>query len=300
MINFKVLSNQTDTKLETDELASDLISAIKEFEETTAKIAMTHQSQETKRNSVSVNEMNTLSRDDEKGPVDCFNRAKESLRHVTQIQHDINNNNNEQKSMQSVSDATQQFIDGNELAESYVKIPVQQLINTFEKQMRSIIKQKVNENIQLKMEGTTGNSKISTTYINKDNYNGIAEKENELKTISNQCSTATTATSMTATSTTITQNSNTDSIMQQQTFDSNEHLISHSIDEQYQWSSKNECDTTTVGSSLQQSIYDGKNNESTTINRLNQTQPDDNFDGGKTKTIYNFYISRIASLTVYL
>lgn len=38
-------------------------------------------------------------------------------------------------------------------AENYVKIPVQQLINTFEKQMRSIIKQKVNEKVQLDLNG---------------------------------------------------------------------------------------------------------------------------------------------------
>lgn len=160
------MSNQNDTKLETDELASDLISAIKEFEETTAKITLTHQSQETKRSSVEEMQQ-TLSRTEEKGPIDYFNRTKESLRHVPQPEHATHNY---EQNMQTSVDGS----DENALNETYVKIPVQQLINTFEKQMRSIIKQKVNENIQVNMDctattATSNKTASSTTYLSKEN-----------------------------------------------------------------------------------------------------------------------------------
>lgn len=79
---------------------------------------------------------------DEKGPIEYFTRTKESLRHVTQPEPVL------AASPKPVND--QNSIDTDD--ENYVKIPVQQLINTFEKQMRSIIKQKINENIQLKID----------------------------------------------------------------------------------------------------------------------------------------------------
>lgn len=77
---------------------------------------------------------------DEKGPIEYFTRTKESLRHVTQPERVV-------VSPKYVDDQTNN--DANE--EDYVKVPVQQLINTFEKQMRSIIKQNINENIQIKV-----------------------------------------------------------------------------------------------------------------------------------------------------
>lgn len=59
------------------------------------------------------------------------------------------------RKVEQQSNATPPSLPANddENAESYVKIPVQQLINTFEKQMRSIITQKVNENVQLDSNG---------------------------------------------------------------------------------------------------------------------------------------------------
>lgn len=99
-----------------------------------------------------------MNRTEEKGPIEYFNRTKESLKHVTHIQHD---SNEEKSSVGIVNEMNEHETDES----SYVKIPVQQLINTFEKQMRSIIKQKINENIQL----TASSNKISATYINKDN-----------------------------------------------------------------------------------------------------------------------------------
>lgn len=256
-----VLSNQNDTKLETDELASDLISAIKEFEETTAKITLTHQSHETHRSNLE--EMQTsVSRVEEKGPVDYFNRTKESLRHVPQV-HDTNKT--EQKLHASDEG------DESELGESYVKIPVQQLINTFEKQMRSIIKQKVNENIQMNMDGTvsssSNNNKISTTYLNKDHHNGFAGKGNEMHA-SKQYSTVTSR-----------RNTSVEAFQQQQLFDQTEQEVSNSIDEQYQWSTQSQSTT----SSTVHQLYEEKSIESS-ANRFNSNenqQQDENIDGGK-------------------
>lgn len=154
-----VLSSQNDAKLENGELATDLMSALKEFEETTAKITSAHSQtndQEyhmTNKITDSMFEHHPVEPEAEKGPIEYFNRTKETLRHVEQISH---HNDRSSRMHQSVtepaSDHPQYDNDGNELEDDYVKIPVQQLINTFEKQMRSIIKQKINENIQLKLD----------------------------------------------------------------------------------------------------------------------------------------------------
>lgn len=89
---------------------------------------------------------------EDKGPIECFNQTKKSLRPVTQT-------------FDSETDLTKDYNDDNddEEHESYVKIPVQQLINTFEKQMRSIINQKVNENIHLNIDNISRNGKRDTT-----------------------------------------------------------------------------------------------------------------------------------------
>lgn len=155
------MSSQNDAKPENGELATDLISAIKEFEETTAKISSTY-SQTNEQNyhmaqktTESVLQHHPVEPQAEKGPIEYFNRTKETLRHVEQISHH-NDRNNHSRIYQSTTEPTNDHLqyenDGNELEEDYVKIPVQQLINTFEKQMRSIIKQKINENIQLKLD----------------------------------------------------------------------------------------------------------------------------------------------------
>lgn len=148
-----VLSNQNGITFESDELTTDLISTIKEFEEITAEIESKHQTQEIR---TSLDESSIISRPEEKGPIEYFNRTKESLRHIQDKNH------NESKTNTNRAEITNEI---DETHEDYVKIPVQQLINTFEKQMRSIIKQKINENIQL----TTNSNKISASYINKDN-----------------------------------------------------------------------------------------------------------------------------------
>lgn len=87
---------------------------------------------------------------DEKGPIEYFTRTKESLRHVTQPERIV-------VSPKYVEDQTNNDAE----QEDYVKVPVQQLINTFEKQMRSIIKQKINENIQVKMVKEKDSSNVT-------------------------------------------------------------------------------------------------------------------------------------------
>lgn len=182
-----VLSCQNDTKLENGELATDLISAIKEFEETTAKITSAHSYQNDQNyqeyqtaNKTTTESMIEHQQIDEKGPIEYFNRTKETLRHVEQINHhnDRNNSNriyHEARLTEAASalasapanDHQYENNDSNELEDDYVKIPVQQLINTFEKQMRSIIKQKINENIQLKLDGSsTANSNRNSAAYN--------------------------------------------------------------------------------------------------------------------------------------
>lgn len=253
------MSDQNDTKLETDELASDLLSAIKEFEETTAKISLSHQNYETKQNIV--DETQKSFRAEEKGPIDYFNRMKESLRHVPSVEHGTHSN--DQKIQSSVE------VDESELGDAYVKIPVQQLINTFEKQMRSIIKQKVNENIQLNMDGiytSNTSNKISTAHLNKEHRWSFPGKENEIKTNKQNP--------------TVTPNMSIDIEAvqafdkQQQTFDRVERQISKSMDEQYQYSTQ-----TTTNSTVQQ-LHEEKSIELTAINP-NEKQLDENFDGGK-------------------
>lgn len=85
---------------------------------------------------------------EDKGPIEFFNQTKKSLRHVTQT-------------FDSETDLTKDYNDNEH--ESYVKIPVQELISTFEKQMKSIIKQKVNENIHLNRDITNRNGKREVT-----------------------------------------------------------------------------------------------------------------------------------------
>lgn len=78
------------------------------------------------------------------------------------------------RKVEQQSNATPPILSANDddNAESYVKIPVQQLINTFEQQMRSVIKQKVNENVQLDL---CGNFAIPTA---ESKPNGTATIEN--------------------------------------------------------------------------------------------------------------------------
>lgn len=173
IVMISVLSSQNDAKLENGELATDLISAIKEFEETTAKITSAHsQTNEQDYQMGSKTTERTLEhyQTDEKGPIEYFNRTKETLRHVEQSSHHIDQTNSSSRIYQSAAaEATnvhQHENDGGELEDDYVKIPVQQLINSFERQMRSIIKQKINENIQLKLDGTSASSnKTSAAYM---------------------------------------------------------------------------------------------------------------------------------------
>lgn len=100
----------------------------------------------------------TINRFDDKGPIEYFNETKKTLRHVIQLNHD--------------SPSTLPNVFGNEgrenmeKDETYVKVPVQQLINTFEKQMRSIIKQKINENIKLSLTKNSNNNKNFITDAN--------------------------------------------------------------------------------------------------------------------------------------
>lgn len=252
------MSNQNDTKLETEELATDLISAIREFEETTAKIASSHQSQEARtvvEESRTKMDDSIWSKAEEKGPIDYFNRTKESLRHVPLLDHDINNNELKPGS------AALNEMDERELDDSYTKVPVQQLINTFEKQMRCIIKQKINENIQLNMDDPTNKNKISATYISKDNQCSFNGKENEVNS-----------------SEPISQMATFEPVSQQLASNRIEHQVSHSIDEQYQWSTQSEC-------TMSQSIDEINQcaNQTSTINRFKskETQPDDHLVGGK-------------------
>lgn len=99
--------------------------------------------------------------------IESFNRTKESLRHVTQPEYDN----------KLISPKHMNEFDENEADDNYVKIPVQQLINTFEKQMRSIIKQKINKNIQIKMDNKT----MSTTFTEHDSYDNENDSTNEHK-----------------------------------------------------------------------------------------------------------------------
>lgn len=190
-----VLNNQNDKKLESGELATDLMSALKEFEETTAKITSAHTQindtnyQITHRlTDESMSQLSQLSQHnqtmpDEKGPIEYFNRTKETLRHVPQFNYrddggDRNTSGSVVKSASSANGHQQFESDSHELEESYVKIPVQQLINTFEKQMRSIIKQKINENIQLKLDGVGAatNNKMTPTYATMNSTNRDNER----------------------------------------------------------------------------------------------------------------------------
>lgn len=246
-------------KTEKDELATDLISAIKEFEETTAKLTSIHQLKETQSK---VEKLTLNSRiEDENGPIDYFNRTKESLRHVHYVEHDINNN--EQPTVADVANGH----DEHESEEDYVKIPVQQLINTFEKQMPLIIKQKVNTNVHLSMDGSVNNSKLSATYAKNGNQFNFTEQENATKPIEQTMATET--------------KSYSDFTSLQQQSGRVLRQTSHSIDEQYQRSTQIES---TTNISLHESHQEyTESAQMSTEDRFsaNGTQPDSQFEGGK-------------------
>lgn len=265
-----VLSNQNEVVsiLETEELATDLISAIKEFEETTAKITSAHQKQETQTKVVQETQsqmVESVSRTEEKGPIDYFVRTKETLRHVPQINHDINNNEHKSEAPNNRNNDD----DDNESGDPYMKIPVQQLINTFEKQMRSIIKQKVNENIQVKLDGTASNKIVAAPYNSNDDQYGFAGRENETKS-SEKISKVVSRTNV----------DNELILSQQQMSERIERQVSHSLDEQYQWSTQQTTSTKNqmLDESKSSTIFESATNR---FNNSNQTQLDDHLDGGK-------------------
>lgn len=295
-----VLSNQNDTKFESEELATDLMSALKEFEETTAKITSAHQKQETKCEAASTVEMQQTQSTEEKGPIEFFNRTKETLRHVTQ--NDTAHRTQSETKLATTTQSnetiecfnrtkqTLRHVTQNELAnrtmpepkpepsskqssyepdesnESYVKIPVQQLINTFEQQMRSIIKQKINENIQLNLDGGTEISKqMAANNINGDRAYSFAGKENEMS--------ASESMSM--------------HTQQQQMSNQFERHVSQSQSEQqYQWTQQMSC---TEQHQTNEEIKQSTVVESTPyrFNSSNDTtQLDAHFDGGKAQTTF--------------
>lgn len=294
----KVLSDQNDmvSKFETEELSTDLISAIKEFEETTAKIQSAHQKQEYQRqeyhqqeyqkqeiqqqkqetHQTTVFESTTaaVSQADDKGPIDYFVHTKEKLRHVPQkSNHDMQND-------EHISSVTNRYSDADEhdAENSYVKIPVQQLINTFEKQMRSIIKQKINENIQVKLDETANSSKVAQiSYTNKDKQHGFIGKENETKSSEQQFSKIVSRSTMDCIEQTKSQ-------QQQQQITNRIQNQSQSTDHQYQWSTQTNATTTTTNNQMidesQQSIKIFES-EMSRFNNSKDTQPADHFDGGK-------------------
>lgn len=282
---FIVLSDQNnmDSKFETEELATDLMSAIKEFEETTAKIQSAHQKhesyqqQESYQNQEISQQQNastkvcetTVCESDDKGPIDYFIRTKQTLRHVPLKAHDINNN--EQISEQNNHRSNNDDGDDNDTQNAYVKIPVQQLINTFEKQMRTIIKQKINENIQVKLDGTACSKNVSTNNNRENSYGYSTGKENETKSNVEFDK--------------INSRSNMDmeqiQSQQQQLSNRIEHQ-SQSIDQQYQWSTQ----TSTTTATNNQIIDENQQNTlfESTLNRFsnsNDVQLAEHFDGGK-------------------
>lgn len=240
------MNSQNGITYESDELTTDLISAIKEFEETSIQIASKHQTTQEIR--TSLDESSIVSRTEEKGPIEYFNKTKESLRHVMHTEHDLSHN--EPKSiMPEIANDT----DENETAEGYVKIPVQQLINTFEKQMRSIIKQKINENIQW----TTDSNKTSATCINKDNI--------EIENVTNPNEQFTVPI----------ENSFAESTAAIQQFNRIEqHQLSHSIDEL-------RSETSANSNFVQHSAIDQSTRLETTSNQFNSNGTHQNDHGGK-------------------
>lgn len=108
--------------------------------------------------------------------VDCFVQTKESLRHITETR---------------ITEKQNTSSDNTEDDDSYKKIPVQQLINTFEKQMRSIIKQQINEKIQVKVEENVKNSQVGKLFINREQFgtDHITSKSNKTETTSETVST---------------------------------------------------------------------------------------------------------------
>lgn len=300
------MSNQNDddivSKLETDELATDLLSAIKEFEETTAKITSAHQTQDIQTNQMMEETQQQIVQSticqrteekiqaDDKGPIDYFVRTKETLRHVPQMDHDINNNLQKSRTSINCND------DNDESGDAYVKIPVQQLINTFEKQMRSIIKQKINENIQVKSDGTATCTKPiaqpSNTYSNKEPNYDFAGKDNEESKPFEQFANVMSSSTV----------DNDAYMSQQQTFNRIERQVTHSSDEQYQWSTQTTNTKSQTCDENKQSIFSESANKQ--FNNFNQLQPDDHLDGGKAITTFNFlpvciYCSLMSLLTTF-
>lgn len=91
--------------------------------------------------------------------IENFTKTKESLRKVPQkidakskskqsIEM-VDSNKNDTINVTATNDSANQENDEHDGEENYVKIPVHQLISTFEKQMRSVIKQNVNDKTQL-------------------------------------------------------------------------------------------------------------------------------------------------------
>lgn len=194
-----------------------------------------------------------MNRTEDKGPIEYFNRTKESLKHVTHIQHD---SNEEKSSAGNVNEMNEHETDES----SYVKIPVQQLINTFEKQMRSIIKQKINENIQL----TAISNKISATYINKDN----TEREN----VSNLNEQSTTP--MVSSFSELSE-------IQQSHRTTEQHQLSQSINEQRSMQTQN-----TTTEIVKHEEYNDSIKCETTINRSDSNGKQQNDHGGKTQQLH--------------
>lgn len=112
---------------------------------------------------------------DEKGPIEYFTRTKEALRHVMQPDKSVATPSKYVDEPNGQMNGTANA-DVDENVEDYVKIPVQQLINTFEKQMRSIINQQINDTIPVKGDkGTALNKVVLPPWIAS---NGIADDTN--------------------------------------------------------------------------------------------------------------------------
>lgn len=280
-----VLSKQNDIMAESGEsAATDLISALKEFEETTAKITSAHQqtinndcANQTTTHKTIESISDHYHQADERGPIEFFNRTKETLRHVPQINHhngDVRSNNDSVLKSNSSSNDQRCENDGNETEEDYVKIPVQQLINTFEKQMRSIIKQKINENIQLKLDGTaaSSNNNVSATYTTISNSN--SNTSTNTNRIYDQCD-----------------NGNMNESRQLNDHDT-KHAYRQSVDyesmvcqQQQQQQQQRQTTTNQIECHEMQSTF--VESATSRFSNSNETKADIKFDGGKAHAIYN-------------
>lgn len=161
------LVNQVDM-INSSEVTAETEIKTKQIEENITALNSSHRlSVDTNNNEKTYLQPQIECSKEDNGFIESFNRTKESLRHVTQPEYDN----------QLISPKHMNEYDESEADDNYVKIPVQQLINTFEKQMKSIIKQKINENIQIKMD----NKKMSTTFTENDSYDNENESTNEQK-----------------------------------------------------------------------------------------------------------------------